>query len=214
MWYRKPYKWRQYRGKFYEWDGAGYNKLMTAEQVKEKLLKTVSGKFEFNSNLLRGNVESKKKGPDGKDVIVVEKKSYDEYIHKKLGIALDRVGFPQWLEARHTGSGDLYFITPKLAMHAEGRSANLPHAIALMQPMLGGNKTVYVEIHPDTARKRGIRNNDKVRIKSKLGAIEAYARYYQGTRPDTLVLPQEHGHWAMGRWAKEPAAGQYQRNHR
>ncbi len=140
-------------------------------------------------------------------MIVVEKKSYDEYIHKKLGIALDRVGFPQWLEARHTGSGDLYFITPKLAMHAEGRSANLPHAIALMQPMLGGNKTVYVEIHPDTARKRGIRNNDKVRIKSKLGAIEAYARYYQGTRPDTLVLPQEHGHWAMGRWAKNRQPG-------
>ena len=215
VWYRKPYKWRQYRGKFYEWDGAGYNTLMTAEQVKEKLLKTVSGKFELNSNLLRGNVESKKKGPDGKElktrdgknVIVVEKKSYDEYIHKKLGIALDRVGFPQWLEARHTGSGDLYFITPKLAMHAEGRSANLPHAIALMQPMLGGNKTVYVEIHPDTARKRGIRNNDKVRIKSKLGAIEAYARYYQGTRPDTLVLPQEHGHWAMGRWAKNRQPG-------
>lgn len=215
VWFKKPYIYRQYRGKFYEWDGTGYNKLMTAEQVKEKLLKTVSGKFEFNSNLLRGNVLSKKKGPDGKEiktpdgknVMIAEKKNYDEYINKKLGIALDRVGFPQWVEPRHTGDGDLYFITPKLALHAEGRGANLPHTVALMQPALGGNKTVYLEIHPDTARKRGILNNGKVRIKSPTGTIEAYARYYQGTRPDTLVLPQEHGHWAMGRWARNRQPG-------
>ncbi|MBI3575212.1 MAG: molybdopterin-dependent oxidoreductase [Gammaproteobacteria bacterium] len=186
VWYKKPYHWRQYRGKFYEWDGQGYNKLMTAAQVKDKLIKTPSGKFELKSGYL-------------------EKKA--DYINAKLGIPEARVGFPQWVEPRHTGGGDLYFITPKVAMHAEGRGANLPHAIALLQPTLGGNKTVYVEIHPDTARQRGIHNNDKVRIKSKLGSIEAQARYYQGTRPDTLVLPQEHGHWAMGRWAKNRLPG-------
>ncbi|HJW81632.1 MAG TPA: molybdopterin-dependent oxidoreductase [Acidiferrobacterales bacterium] len=186
VWYKKPYHWRQHRGRFYEWDGAGYTRLMTAEQVKEKLLTTPSGKFELKSSYLE-----KKAG----------------YISAKLDIPEARVGFPQWVEPRHTGGGDLYFITPKVAMHAEGRGGNLPHAIALLQPVLGGNKTVYVEIHPDTARQRGIRNNDKVRIKSRLGSIEAQARYYQGTRPDTLVLPQEHGHWAMGRWAKNRLPG-------
>jgi thiosulfate reductase / polysulfide reductase chain A len=186
VWFKKPYIYRQRRGQFYEWDGQAYSKLMTAEQVKDKLLKTSSGKFEFKSSYL-------------------EKKA--DYISAKLGIDPERVGFPQWVEPRHTGGGDLFFITPKVAMHAEGRSGNMPHTIALMQPGLGGNKTVYVEIHPRTAKARGIRNGDKVRIKSKLGSIEAYARYFQGTRPDTLVLPQEHGHWAMGRWAKNRLPG-------
>ncbi|MGN2393264.1 molybdopterin dinucleotide binding domain-containing protein [Pelomicrobium sp. G1] len=61
---------------------------------------------------------------------------------------------------------------------------------------------MYLEIHPDTARKRGIGDGDRVRIKSAVGSIEAIARYAPGTRPDTVVLPMEHGHWAWGRWAK------------
>ena len=62
VWFKKPYHWRQYRGKFYEWDGSGYNKLMTAEQVKEKLLKTVSGKFEFNSICCAATSSRKRRG--------------------------------------------------------------------------------------------------------------------------------------------------------
>jgi anaerobic selenocysteine-containing dehydrogenase len=186
VWYKKPYLWRQHRGKFYEWDGTGYTKLMTAEQVKKKLLKTPSGKFELKSGYLEKNAS---------------------YINKTLKIPEHRVGFPQWVEPRYTGGGDLHFITPKLALHAEGRSGNLPQTITQMQPAVGGNTTVYLEIHPDTARARGIRNDSKVRIKSSVGTIEAYARYYGGTHPGTVVLPMEHGHWAMGRWARDRIPG-------
>jgi anaerobic selenocysteine-containing dehydrogenase len=186
VWYKKPYHWRQSRGKFYEWDGKGYNKLMAADQVKEKLLMTPSGKFELKSGYLE---------------------KHAAYISEKLNIAEQRVGFPQWVAPRYTGDGDLHLITPKLALHAEGRGANLPHIIANMQPTLGGNTTVYLEIHPDTARARNIRNDSKVRIKSSVGTIEAYARYYGGARPDTVVLPMEHGHWAMGRWARNRLPG-------
>ncbi|MCX7897812.1 MAG: molybdopterin-dependent oxidoreductase [Rhodocyclaceae bacterium] len=181
VWYKKPYLWRQYRGEFYEWDGKGYNKKMTPEEVKAKLLKTPTGKFEFKSGFLE---------------------KHAEYIQKRLGVPPDRVGFPQYIPAMHTGGGDLHLVTPKTAMHAEGRGGNLPHAIALAQPSMGGRRTVFLEIHPETAKKRGIKNNGKVRIKSNLGVIEAIARYSPGARPDTLVLPQEHGHWAQGRWAK------------
>jgi anaerobic selenocysteine-containing dehydrogenase len=186
VWYKKPYHWRQDRGKFYEWDGTGYNKLMTADQVKEKLLKTPSGKFEFKSGYLE---------------------KYAAYISEKLNIAEQRVGFPQWVAPRYSGGGDLHLITPKVALHAEGRSGNLPQTITLLQPALGGNTTVYLEIHPDTARARNIHNDSKVRIKSSVGTIEAYARYYGGARPDTVVLPMEHGHWAMGRWARNRLPG-------
>lgn len=182
VWYKKPYHWRQWRGEFYEWDGNGYNTLMTAEDVKARLLRTPSGKFEFKSGFLEAHAG---------------------YIHREMDIPENRVGLIQWVAPRHTGGDrDLYFVTPKTPLHAEGRSGNIPHAIALMQPAVGGKTTVYLEIHPRTARERGIRDGDRVRITSDLGSIEAYARYQPGNRPDTLVMPMEHGHWAQGRWAR------------
>jgi anaerobic selenocysteine-containing dehydrogenase len=184
VWYRKPYHWRQVRGEFYEWDGQGYNRLMTAEQVKEKLLITPTGRFEFKSGYL-------------------EQERNAKFVHAKHGIPVERVGFPQYIPARHEGGGDLHFVSPKLALQAEGRSANIPHATAIMQPTMGGKRTVYLEIHPDTAAKRGIRNGDRVRIRSSVGSIEAIARHYGGIRPDTVALPMIHGHWNMGRWAKD-----------
>jgi len=187
VWYKKPYHWRQWRGDFYEWDGKGYNRKMTADEVKAKLLKTPSGKFEFKSAFIEKHADN---------------------FSQKLGIPADRIGLIQWVPPKHTGGGDLHFVTPKTAMHAEGRGANLPHAIAYQQPMHGGNRTVYLEIHPDTARKRGIRNGDKVRIKSSVGSIEAYCKYFEGTRPDTVVMPFEHGHWStLTRWTQNRGSG-------
>ncbi len=182
VWYRKPYHWHHRRGKFYEWDGEGYNIEMTAEEVKEKLLRTPSGKFEFRSGFLE---------------------QHADYIEREMGIPADRVGLIQWVEPVHTGgTGDLYFVSPKTPMHAEGRSGNIPHGIAIHQPVAGGKDTVYLELHPDTARERGIRDGDRVRIRSDIGSIEAYCRFVAAHRRDTIVLPMEHGHWAQGRWAK------------
>lgn len=187
VWYKKVYHWRQYRGEFYEWDGLGYNLQMSPEQVKEKLLKTPSGKFEFKSGYLEAHAD---------------------YIEREMGIPKDRVGLVQWVEPKHTGGkGDLYFVTPKTPMHAEGRGANIPHAIAIHQPMVGGRDTVYLEVHPDTAKARGIRNGDRVRITSDVASIEAECRYVAAHRPDTLVLPFEFGHWAQGRWANGRGPG-------
>ncbi len=181
VWYKKPYHWRQHRGVFYEWDGEGYNRVMSEEEVGEKLIKTASGKFEFKSSHLEGHAD---------------------YINRELGIPTDRVGYPQWVEPRHTGGNrPLHFVTPKTPMTAEGRSGNIPHAVAIQQPIVGGNDRTYLEVHPQTARERGIRDGDRVRIRSDLGTIEAYARYVPQHRPDTIVLPYEHGHWAQGRWA-------------
>jgi len=181
VWYRKPYQWRQWRGDFYEWDGQGYNRQMSEAEVAEKLLPTPSGRFELFSEKLQ---------------------SHADFVEREFGIARDRAGLIQWVAPRHTGSGDLHLVSPKTAMHAEGRGANIPQAIEFMQPVLGGNTTVYLEMHPRTARDRGIRNDDRVRITSDVGTIDAYVRLFEGTHPDTVVLPMEHGHWAQGRWAE------------
>lgn len=186
VWYKKPYPWRQVRGEFFEWDGTDYRKPMSAEDVKKRLLKTESGKFELKSSYLE---------------------KYADYISAKTGIAKDRVGLPQWVEPKYTGGGDLYFVTPKTVMHAEGRSANLPQAVALYQSAAGGRNRTYLEIHPTTAKKRGIRNGAKVKVTSDVGTIEAVARYNATSHPDIVVLPFGFGHWAHGRWAKARMSG-------
>ncbi|MGJ7459237.1 molybdopterin-dependent oxidoreductase [Halomonas sp. MA07-2] len=187
VWYKKPYKWRQIRGEFYEWDGQRYARQMSEEEVQHNLFKTPSGKFEVRSGFLE---------------------QHAEYIERELGIPRDRVGLVQWVEPVHTGGdGDLYFVTPKTPLHAEGRGANVPHQMAVHQPIVGGRNTVYLEVHPQTAKDRGIRNGDRVRITSDLGSIEAECRFVASHRPDTLVLPFEYGHWAQGRWAKGRGPG-------
>lgn len=181
VWYKKPYHWRLHRGRFYEWDGLDYSLQMSPEEVKAKLLRTPSGKFEFKSGFLE---------------------EHAAYIEREMGIPRDRAGLIQWVEPQHSGGdGDLYFVTPKTPLHAEGRGANIPHNIAIHQPIVGGRDTVYLEAHPRTARERGIRNGDRVRITSDPGSIEAECRFVAAHRPDTLVLPFEFGHWAQGRWA-------------
>lgn len=181
VWYKKRYLWRQIDGDFFEWDGNGYNTPMSAEEVGEKLLKTPSGKFEVRSGWLEAN---------------------SDWIAAKTGRDPAKLMFPHWEEPSHPGGGDLYMVTPKVALHAEGRGGNLPVAIANLQPVLGGRDTAYIEINPVTARARGIADGERVRIKSAVGEIEGYCKYFEGVRPDTLVFPMEHGHWAHGRWAK------------
>ena len=183
VWYRKPYLWQQRGGEFFEWDGKGYNKLMTAADVKDKLLKTDSGKFEIRSSYLEHKAD---------------------WIAAKTGRDKAKLMFPQWEAPKHTGGGDLHFVTPKTALHAEGRSANLPTVISLFQPTVGGRgaRRALCEIHPSVASAKGIKDGDRIRIKSDLGQVEAYAAVTELTRPDTLVLPFEYGHWAHGRWAK------------
>ncbi len=181
VWYKKPYIYRQVDGEFRQWDGRDYNLVMSENEVKENLFKTPSGKFELRSSWLE---------------------EHADWIAEKTGRDRDKLMFAHWEVPQHPGGGDLYMVTPKVAMHAEGRGANIPVAIATLQPVLGGRSTAYIEINPKTARARGIANGAKVRLRSDLGSIEGYCKYFEGCRPDTIVFPMEHGHWAMGRWAK------------
>ncbi|MFN2337413.1 MAG: molybdopterin-dependent oxidoreductase [Gammaproteobacteria bacterium] len=186
VWYKKPYLWRQRDGEFYAWDGQDYGREMSPAEVKKELFKTASGKFEVRSSWLEDKAD---------------------WIAANTGRDRRKLMFPHWEEPAHPGDGDLYMVTPKVAMHAEGRGANLPVATATMQPALGDRNTVYIEINPRTASERGIGNGDRVRIRSSIGSIEGYCKYFEGVRPDTLVFPMEHGHWAHGRWAKERLPG-------
>jgi thiosulfate reductase / polysulfide reductase chain A len=153
---------------------------MPADDVKKRLFMTDSGKFELRSSYLE---------------------KYSDFVNEKLGVPKERVGFPQWVAPQYSGNGDLFLVTPKTSMHAEGRSANIPHAVALYQPVSGGRNQTFLEMHPKPAAARKIKNGDLVRIKSNIGSITARVHVTPASRPDTIVLPFGFGHWAHGRWA-------------
>jgi anaerobic selenocysteine-containing dehydrogenase len=186
VWYRKPYPYRQIAGEFFEWDGVDYWKPMPEALVKEKLFKTESGKFELKSHYLE---------------------KYADFVSGKTGLPKERVGFPQYFPPKYTGGGDLHFIATKTPVHGEGRTANIPVAISIYQPVSGGRNEVFLEIHPETAKKRGIRNGDRVKISNELGAIYARAHLYPAARPDTVAMPFGFGHFAHGRWASSRKSG-------
>jgi anaerobic selenocysteine-containing dehydrogenase len=50
-----------------------------------------------------------------------------------------------------------------------------------------------VHIHPDTAKARGIKDSDWVRVESPHGWIRVKAEFYPGIRPDTVMIL--HGWW-------------------
>jgi anaerobic selenocysteine-containing dehydrogenase len=101
----------------------------------------------------------------------------------------------------------MYLVTPKQALHAEGRGHNIPMVIAHLQPVVGGRGEAFVEINPKVAKAKGIPDGAWVRIKSSAGEIRVRCRHFEGVRPDTLVLPMEYGHWAAGRWSRQVPGG-------
>lgn len=206
-WYKKPYLYRFSGGKFYEWDGSGYNKEMkTTEEVKEeekdgkkvktttikdpvkdKLLKTKSGKFEFRSSKLEGLTDRQK------EILKSELKSPEFF------------AYPHYEEPHFAGKEEgfpLHMSSPKMITHAEGRGANTQWLQERFGVVVGKGWTNWVELNPDKAEELGIRNGDEVWVESQIGKVKTIAVINPGNPPWMVVFPFEHGHWNYGRYAK------------
>ncbi len=57
-------------------------------------------------------------------------------------------------------------------------------------------------INPKTARRLRIQNNQKIKIKSKVGELEIEAKFFQGIHPKVVAIKNGSGHWAFGRVAQ------------
>ncbi len=53
-------------------------------------------------------------------------------------------------------------------------------------------------IHPETARSRGIKDGDRVSLRSKAGIIETKVRVTWGIHPKVVALSDSCGHWKYG----------------
>jgi anaerobic selenocysteine-containing dehydrogenase/Fe-S-cluster-containing dehydrogenase component len=84
---------------------------------------------------------------------------------------------------------------------ADGRGANRTWLQELPDPVAKITWHSWVEMHPDTARERGLRKGDIVRVASPHGEVELPLWTYPGIRADTVAIAMGGGHENTGRWA-------------
>ncbi len=117
---------------------------------------------------------------------------YSEFLEKKGFPAL-----PSYLPIkRHQGMGkdDLHLTTFKVNVQTHSRTQNCKW----LSEVFHSNPAW---IHPQTAAARGIKNGDKIRVKSAIGEIVTRARVTSGVHPRVVAISHHCGHWVYGRYA-------------
>ncbi len=90
---------------------------------------------------------------------------------------------------------------PSMALF-DGRGANKGWLQELPDAAVKIAWQSWVEVHPATAARLGIKNGDIVTVTSPHGSVEAQAYVYPGLAPGTVAIAIGQGHTAYGRNAK------------
>ncbi len=109
----------------------------------------------------------------------------------------DYTPLPTWRKPTMDGSPadyDLYLISYKMVEFKQSRSSFIP-LLAELAPRQ------RLDINPRTARARGIRDGDEVRVEShnavtgETRKLKVKAHYTEAIRPDTVGMPHHYGMW-------------------
>lgn len=97
--------------------------------------------------------------------------------------------------------GKLHFLSYGTQM-GDGSGANRPWLQETPDPTTTAMWNSWIEIHPETAGKLGLHDDDVVRVSSAAGELEAIVYLFPAIRPDTVAIPFGQGHTALGRFAE------------
>ena len=89
---------------------------------------------------------------------------------------------------------DMILTTFKVAEHIHSRSQNCKWLTEIYHDNPGW-------INPETAAGKGIKDGDKIRVKSEIGEIETTARVTPAVVPGVIAISHHCGHWEYGRYA-------------
>ncbi|MFT4625708.1 MAG: Fe-S-cluster-containing dehydrogenase component/anaerobic selenocysteine-containing dehydrogenase [Myxococcota bacterium] len=105
--------------------------------------------------------------------------------------------------AAPAGSGDYHLHVFPHAHLIEGRYANQPWAQEQPDPLTGQVWGTWVQVHPDTAAKLGVSDNDALTLQTEAGSLDLGVEITRMVRPDVLAVPFGGGHTAAaGRYAE------------
>ena len=99
------------------------------------------------------------------------------------------------------GDFPFYFLPYVSQSFGDGSLAHLPWLQELPDVMTSAMWSSWVEIHPKTGERLGIRQGDLVEIASPQGSVRAPAILSPGIAPDIVAMPVGQGHENFSRFA-------------
>ena len=106
-------------------------------------------------------------------------------------------------EAREKTGKEFHVVSYPTLQFFDGRDANRPWLQELPDPLTQITWGNWLEIHPETAGRLGIKKGDLLLLESPSGSIEIPAYPYSGIDPNTVAIPIGQGHTAFGRFANQ-----------
>jgi len=105
------------------------------------------------------------------------------------------------------GEGELYLQVFAHAFLLDGRYANEPWAQESPDPMTGQVWDTWALVHPTTAERLGVADNDVISLRAGGEAIEIAVEVHPLVHPDVIAVPLGGGHTAAkGRYAQGTGA--------
>jgi molybdopterin-containing oxidoreductase family iron-sulfur binding subunit len=98
--------------------------------------------------------------------------------------------------------GDFFVVVYPSPVLGDGRGGNKPWLQELADPVSKIAWQSWVDIHPMTAKRLGVRLGDELTVTTSAGSVTAPAFLYLGIRPDTVGLSLGRGHTSYGRYAR------------
>jgi thiosulfate reductase/polysulfide reductase chain A len=180
-------------------DQAAQDALKAAvEETRKKIIKENQGIWQDKSKL----------GSDGRPKPKTEFNTASKKI-ELFSSALDGKGYealPTWhpKEAEPDGEYQFYFLTNHLPWNRMNRNSNDP-ALRELQP------ENFLHMHPDTAKKIGVKDNDYVLVEAKgVGKpLKIRVRTTKGIRPDCVMTEHGFGQWSKGYSVANKGKGTY-----
>jgi anaerobic selenocysteine-containing dehydrogenase len=95
-----------------------------------------------------------------------------------------------------------FTLIPFTTILGDGSGANRPWLQETPNPLTTVMWNSWISIHPQTAARLGVTDDDVVTVTSPDGEVEAVVYRYPAIRPDTVAVPFGQGHTALGRYAE------------
>jgi molybdopterin-containing oxidoreductase family iron-sulfur binding subunit len=113
--------------------------------------------------------------------------------------------FPQDILVKHSepATSDLVFIATPSIRFFDGRGANRPWLSEIPDPLSRIAWQSPVLMHPETAKKHSVAQQDIIRIQSKWGSLEAPVYLTHLVQAGILAMACGQGHESYGRYARQ-----------
>jgi anaerobic selenocysteine-containing dehydrogenase len=172
--------------------------------------------WHWRATKAKSEAEAKKKG------YFHTKKAYKGYVATKLGdiayrgFAPDKINksglmelwsqvvkdggynaLPEWIPApnqKNMGSNDMHLTTYKVAVQTHSRTQNNKWLTEIYP-------NNHAWINPKDAKKRGIKDGDKIKVKSSIAEMESFAHVTENAQPGHIHISHHMGHIQYGRYA-------------